>query len=105
MDRVIDTFGPENYGTERVKIIYSMCQDLTDDELELVVDHMIKTIPYKYPPLPQRFLEEIHNIIGQRLRKDVQQAKRKLDQRSGLKETLERFGAKSLVDAINKVRE
>ena len=103
MERIIDTFGQENYGRERMKLIHEEMKPLTDRELVRAVTELIATVPTKYPPLIPRFREAKLEAFKRRFNKDVEQVTEKLDKRSGLAEALEKLGAKSLADAIKKV--
>lgn len=104
MDRIMETFGSENYGQERLKLIHKACTELTDNELTWVVDHLIATVPTKYPPLVPRFTEAAHAARGNRLKRDIKSASNVILRKGDLKKSLEKFGAKNLVDAMNKVR-
>ena len=102
MDRIIETFGQQNYGRERMKMIHKELQPLTNDELKWVIDHLIATVPTKYPPLVPRFLEAKCEAIKRRFNGEVQQVTQRLDSRGGLEEELKKRGAKSLLDAVLK---
>lgn len=102
MARIIDTFGQENYSKERLKLIHKELQPLTNSELKWAIDHLIATVPTKYPPLVPRFVEAMHGALKRRFESDVKVAKQKIDRRSGLEEELKKRGVRSLVEAISK---
>lgn len=109
MKLIIDTFGPVEYPPPKKQAIWDECKDLPDHAFAKIVKHFIWTKPVKYPPLPTHFFEE---AIGQRkLLNQKQEAPRETtptkepeDSAAVLKRVLERMGASSIQDAINKQR-
>lgn len=103
MNRVIESFEPNTYGRERLRLIWLEVKELDNYELTKIVDDFIGRNSFRYPPLVPAFREAAQYKLKQRLNRETVKASQKIKEGSGLEDILEKMGAKSLRDAIKKV--
>lgn len=61
MGRMYSLFGEKSFANERLKIIWSIVEDLQDHSFTRIVNHMVSN--FRQPPLPKDFREA---AIGER---------------------------------------
>ena len=104
MDRIVRSFDDRNYNSERIQIIYGHVKDLTKSEFKSICDDFLTRLPFNQSPLGSHFKEAAIAKRKQRFNEEVVKASTALKQKGGLEETLQKLGAKSLMDAIFKSR-
>lgn len=57
MQFIIDDFGPAEYPTHKMRIIWEQCGDLPPKNFAWIVQHFLRSRSVKYPPLPDHFIE------------------------------------------------
>lgn len=109
MDRIVDSFDEKTYNRERVRLIYKEVKELTQKEFESICDEFIGRNSFRYPPLVPAFREAALLAKKRRLGSQTKAAATKLKSQAhrndGLKQYLDKLGAKSVFDAMKKLRQ
>lgn len=103
MKIIIEDFGPAEYTTHKMRIIWEHCGDLPDKNFAWIVQHFLRSRSVKYPPLPDHFIEA---AIEQRkfLRESKPQLRtvNELEPASRpLKDILAEMGASNVIEAMS----
>ncbi len=109
IQRLVKHFGPANFSSEKQKLIWSEVRDLPDKDFKIIVDLCIGEFNVEYPPKVSNFRE--FAIQRRKLNfRQIEESKNWKAQAQGreakgdLDKILQDLGAKSLLEAITKVR-
>lgn len=108
MQNLLKVFGRTEY-ENRMEVIYELVADLPEANFAWIVKHFTLTKSVKYPPLPEEF-REAAQLQRKHIRENVFQKEiRQNDEpESGgvvLKQFLEKLGAKSPTEALEKIKQ
>ncbi len=106
-EQIFETFGPENFPSPRLELIWKAVSDLPERNFMVIVRHFVGNQPIKYPPNVSDFIEAAHEQRKSLAAKDTRQAANTLQtagarDNAALKKYLDQVGADSLLDAIFK---
>lgn len=88
MKMIVEDFGPKEYTPLRMRDIWLLCKDLTEDQFAKIVTHFRRTRMLKYPPLPTHFEEEAYRQRQTKFNREVKDTAQNMSIKKGTPEEM-----------------
>lgn len=102
---LISDFGPTEFTSGKVSMIWEHCKDLPDENFGKIVKHFIETKSNKYPPLPTHFHEaaiEQRKLLERQGFGKTWRSGEATWSETPIKEIMKKLGGESAVEALEK---